>query len=398
MQKSPFLVRYNYSSPLSKYKFIQMTRNTSTNTYLCYNINKFMEEMYMNSKIKRIIDFSTAFGPSGMEDEVPKLAMEDVKDICEVHDDTMRNTYMRFKQDKEHETTILLDAHADEVGFIVQAIKPNGTIRFLPLGGWDPKNIVSGEVWILNDKGEKISGIVASQPVHFLSEEKRNGKVDFDDLVIDVGATSAQEVKEEFHISVGNFMCPAVTCKYDEAHKIFLGKAFDCRIGCAAVMDVLHQLKDVSHNIEATLTTQEEVGERGMDTAIKNLNPNIAICFEGCPSDDTFEQDYMIQSALKKGPMLRWFDRSYITSPRFMRYAIDLAHEKNIPVQESVRKGGGTNAGITHRYNIPTIIIGIPVRFAHASFGICSEEDYDNAVKLAVEIITNIDAQTIRGF
>ena len=398
MQKSPFLVRYNYSSPLSKYKFIQMTRNTSTTTYLCYNINKFMEEMYMNSKIKRIIDFSTAFGPSGMEDEVPKLAMEDVKDICEVHDDTMRNTYMRFKQDKEHETTILLDAHADEVGFIVQAIKPNGTIRFLPLGGWDPKNIVSGEVWILNDKGEKISGIVASQPVHFLSEEKRNGKVDFDDLVIDVGATSAQEVKEEFHISVGNFMCPAVTCKYDEAHKIFLGKAFDCRIGCAAVMDVLHQLKDVSHNIEATLTTQEEVGERGMDTAIKNLNPNIAICFEGCPSDDTFEQDYMIQSALKKGPMLRWFDRSYITSPRFMRYAIDLAHEKNIPVQESVRKGGGTNAGITHRYNIPTIIIGIPVRFAHASFGICSEEDYDNAVKLAVEIITNIDAQTIRGF
>ena len=183
----------------------------------------------MNSKIKRIIDFSTAFGPSGMEDEVSKLAMEDVKDICEVHDDTMRNTYMHFKQDKEHETTILLDAHADEVGFIVQAIKPNGTIRFLPLGGWDPKNIVSGEVWILNDKGEKISGIVASQPVHFLSEEKRNGKVDFDDLVIDVGATSAQEVKEEFHISVGNFMCPAVTCKYDEAHKIFLGKAFDCR-------------------------------------------------------------------------------------------------------------------------------------------------------------------------
>ena len=56
-----------------------------------------------------------------------------------------------------------------------------------------------------------------------------------------------------------------------------------------------------------------------MDTAINNLNPNIAICFEGCPWDDTFEQDYMIQSALKKGPMLRWFDSSYITSPRFMR-------------------------------------------------------------------------------
>lgn len=352
----------------------------------------------MDSKIKRILDLSTAFGPSGMEDEVSNLAMQDIKDICDTHDDTMRNTYMRLKQDQNHDTTILLDAHADEVGFIVQAIKPNGTLRFLPLGGWDAKNIVSGEVWILNDRHEKISGIVASQPVHFLSEAKKNGKVDFDDLVIDVGATSDKEVKESFHISVGNFMTPAVTCKYDKEHEIFLGKAFDCRIGCAALLDVLHQLKNVKHNIEATLTTQEEVGERGMDTAIKHLHPNIAICFEGCPSDDTFEQDYMIQAALKKGPMLRWFDRSYITSPRFMRYAIDLAHEKGIPVQESVRKGGGTNAGITHRYNIPTIIIGIPVRFAHASFGICSLEDYNNAVKLAVEIIQNIDNETIQSF
>lgn len=87
----------------------------------------------MNSKIKRILDFSTAFGPSGMEDEVSKLAMEDVKDICEVHDDTMRNTYMHFKQDKEHKTTILLDAHADEVGFIVQAIKPMVQFAFYHL-------------------------------------------------------------------------------------------------------------------------------------------------------------------------------------------------------------------------------------------------------------------------
>ncbi len=352
----------------------------------------------MNSKIKRILDFSSAFGPSGMEDEVSLLAQKDVQDICDVSDDTMRNTYMHLRQDKVHNTTILLDAHADEVGFIVQAIKPNGTLRFLPLGGWDPKNIVSGEVWILNNEGKKISGIVASQPVHFLSEEKRNGKVDFDDLVIDVGATSDKEVRESFHISIGNFMCPAVNCRYDEEHKIFIGKAFDCRIGCSALLDTLHQLEDINHNVDALLSTQEEVGERGMDTAIKNIHSDIAICFEGCPSDDTFEEGYMIQAALKKGPMLRWFDKSMITSPRFMRYALDLAKEKNIPVQESVRKGGGTNGGITHRYNIPTIIIGIPVRFAHASFGICALEDYENAVKLAVEIIKNIDEETIKGF
>lgn len=352
----------------------------------------------MDQKIQRILDLSTAFGPSGMEDAVSEYAMNDVKDICEVHDDTMRNTYMKLRSSNGKETTILLDAHADEVGFIVQAIKPNGTLRFLPLGGWDPKNIVSGQVWIQNDEGDLISGIVASQPVHFLSDAKKNQGTTFDTLVIDVGACSDQEVMKDFHISIGNFICPAVTCTYDERHEIFTGKAFDCRIGCAAVIDCLHQIKDCDHTILATLTSQEEVGERGMDTAIKTMKPDLAICFEGCPSDDTFEAEYMIQSGLKRGPMLRWFDRSMITSPRFMKYAVQIAKEHNIPIQTSVRKGGGTNGGITHVHNIPTIIIGIPVRFAHASFGIVAKSDYENAVSLALEIIKNIDADTIHGF
>lgn len=347
----------------------------------------------METKIKRIIELSNAFGPSGMEDEICAIAKNEMKDHCEVKEDTMRNTYMY--QTKEASTTILLDAHADEVGFIVQAIKPNGTIRFLPLGGWDPKNVVSSQVWILNDHNEKITGIVASQPVHFMTDKTKS--IDFQDLVIDVGATSQKDLEENYHISIGNFICPAVQCTFDEKNKIFMGKAFDCRIGCAALLDLMHQLDNANHSIIATLTSQEEVGERGMNTAIKKINPDIAICFEGCPADDTFEEGYMIQAALKKGPMLRWFDRSMITSPRFMKYALKIAKEHNIPVQTSVRKGGGTNGGITHCYDVPTIIIGIPVRFAHASFGICALEDYENAVKLAKEIILNIDEETIRS-
>ena len=108
----------------------------------------------------------------------------------------------------------------------------------------------------------------------------------------------------------------------------------------------------------------------------------------------------MIQSGLKRGPMLRHFDRSMITNPRYMSYCIQLAKEKNIPIQTSVRKGGGTNGGIYHCANqgIPTIIIGIPVRFAHAPCGICSYQDYKNAVSLAVSIIENITKETIQSF
>ena len=108
----------------------------------------------------------------------------------------------------------------------------------------------------------------------------------------------------------------------------------------------------------------------------------------------------MIQSALKKGPMLRHFDRSMITSPRFQRYALELARANDIPVQESVRKGGGTNGGITHtaRFGIPTIVIGVPVRYAHSSYGILAYQDYAHAVELAVQIIDKLDRETAESF
>ena len=106
--------------------------------------------------------------------------------------------------------------------------------------------------------------------------------------------------------------------------------------------------RTLTNTVSATLSSQEEVGERGMTCVMNNVKPDVVICFEGCPADDSFEEEYMIQSALKKGPMLRHFDRSMITSPRFQRFALELAHANDIPVQESVRKGGGTNGGITH--------------------------------------------------
>lgn len=356
----------------------------------------------MNSEIERIQTLSTLFGPSGMEDKVSAYAIEQTKSFCDARTDSMRNTILIPRSQKDHDTTILLDAHSDEVGFIIQAIKPNGTLRFLPLGGWDPKNVIGSQVWIQNTEGVLIDGIVASQPVHFLSASQKSNAIDFDQLVIDIGACSQEEVQNDYKIEIGAFACPAITCSYHEKQQIFMGKAFDCRIGCAALLETLSilQTKELDHSIIGLLSSQEEVGERGASLAIHQIQPDLAICFEGCPADDTFEESYMIQSGLKRGPMLRHFDRSMITNPRYMSYCIQLAKEKNIPIQTSVRKGGGTNGGIYHCANqgIPTIIIGIPVRFAHAPCGICSYQDYKNAVSLAVSIIENITKETIQSF
>ena len=86
--------------------------------------------------------------------------------------------------------------------------------------------------------------------------------------------------------------------------------------------------------------------------------------------------------------MLRFMDKSIICTPRYQRYALDLAEELGIPVQESVRTGGSTNGAPIHLSNqgVPVIVIGIPVRYIHTHYGIAAHSDVENAARLAAQI------------
>ena len=180
------------------------------------------------------------------------------------------------------------------------------------------------------------------------------------------------------------------------------GKAFDCRIGCAVVLEAMRRMegKALACDVVAVLSAQEEIGTRGAKVTVNRVKPDIAIVFEGCPADDTVVEPYMIQTAIRKGPMLRHIDRGMITHPRFQRYALDMAEKKGIPVQEAVRTGGATNGASIHlsEQGIPCIVIGLPTRYIHSHYGIASYQDFENAVKLAVEIIRSMDADVIAGF
>ncbi len=349
----------------------------------------------MNEEISRIKVLSDAFGPSGMEDDVIRKAMQSVPEQYDTKLDTMHNLYIVPKEKKDG-CTILLDAHCDEVGFIVQAVLANGTVRFLPLGGWNPVNVAGSAVKIKTENGF-VSGIVAAKPVHFMGEAEKKAPVSFESLVIDAG-TSSKEETMALGIVPGCFIVPDVTCEYIEKQRIFKGKAFDCRIGCAALLQTLHTLPETSNTVTGVLTVQEEVGERGSSLAVQNIKADVAICFEGCPADDSFERPDMVQTAMKKGVMLRAFDCSMITHPAFQKFALDCAEKADIPYQVAVRKGGGTNGGIYHLHDIPTIVIGIPTRFAHSTAGFCSYDDYLGAVRLAREIIKNINQNVIDSF
>lgn len=109
-----------------------------------------------------------------------------------------------------------MDCHSDEVGFMIEHINDNGSLRFLPLGGWHIGNIPAMSVIIKNSQGEYIPGVVASKPPHFMTEEERSRLPKLSELSIDIGTSSYEETVNLYGIEIGNPVVPDVNFSYDE--------------------------------------------------------------------------------------------------------------------------------------------------------------------------------------
>ena len=349
--------------------------------------------------LKMIGALSNAYGPSGFEDEAVAVARKYAPQDAKMEEDPLRNLYIRRAENTGTRPVLQLDAHSDEVGFMVQAIRPDGTLKFLTLGGWVLSNIPAHRVRVKTRDGHWIPGVTTSRPPHFMNREDRNLTPPLEEMSIDIGASSLEEARDVFRIRVGAPVVPDVAFEYDETHDLMIGKAFDNRLGCAAMLATLDALRGEQLNVDVVgaMAAQEEAGCRGAEVTARTVRPQIAIVFEGCPADDTVVEKWLSQTALRKGPMLRHIDARMITHPRFQRWTLDLAEELGIPVQEAVRSGGATNGAPIHLSNqgVPCVVIGLPVRYIHSHYGIAALSDFRAGVRLAVEMIKRINEKMI---
>ena len=358
--------------------------------------------MKRKALLKLAEELSNARGVSGFEDEVLAVLRRHGGHLGELSEDSLRNLYLSRRENRGGRPMVQLDAHSDEVGFMVRAVRPNGTLAFTPLGGWVPCNIPAHRVLVQTAEGDYIPGVVASKPPHFAGPGERNAVPAVEDMGIDIGASAREEVLRDFHIRIGAPVAPDAAFQYQEGRDLMIGKAFDCRLGCAALVQTLDLLagKDLAVDVTGAFAVQEEMGMRGAAVTANRVKPDAAIVFEGCPADDTVAEPWLVQTAIHKGPMLRHLDARMITNPRFQRYALDLAEELGIPVQESVRTGGSTNGGAIHLSNlgVPVIVIGIPVRYIHTHYGLAALADVEDAARLACALLEGLDGARIGGF
>lgn len=346
--------------------------------------------------LELIKSLSNSFGAPGYEDNIVNLVHKICQDF-DVQTDSLMNTFIRKTTD-DRPFTVMLDAHMDEVGFIVQSITSKGLIKFIPLGAWVPHNIPAHLVMIKDNDNHYVKGIVSSKPPHFMTEAEKSKPLSVDQLTIDVGASSRDEVLNLYKISVGAPIVPHCDFEFNEKNQIMLGKGFDNRLGCAAVVETITQSASYEHvNLVGALAVQEEVGTRGAQVTANTVKPDLAIVFEGTPADDVYLDD-TAQGVLGKGAQIRFRDSSYVANHRFIEFAHRIAKQENLPYQDAVRSSGGTNAGKIHLSNegVPVLVLGIPTRYIHTHHCFASLTDFRNTVKLALKIIEHLDEDVVK--
>ncbi len=325
-------------------------------------------------------------GPSGFESPVCAYLADYVRPFAdEVKVDPMGTLLARRSCGKPNAKTLLLDAHMDEIGFIVTAAE-NGFLRFASLGGLDPRVLPAMEVRVLAPEGP-IFGVIDTMPPHVLKAEDMEKATEIKDLCIDVGLTQEEAEKR---IPAGTPAVSASACE-DFGDGLLCGKSLDDRSCAAILVKVFEDLADKELNVDLTLmvSTQEEVGGRGAVTGAWNSVPDYAIV-----SDVTFAKstdgrsvipDVGKGAAVGVGPNM---------NAAFTRDMLRFAEEQDIPHVIEVCPGrSGTNAEEIQvsRCGVATALVSLPLRYMHTPTEVVSCEDMECVRRLIAGCVASME-------
>ena len=292
-------------------------------------------------------------GPSGDESAVAEVIRSLAAPYAdEITADTMGNLIVHKKGNGPK---VMFAAHMDSIGFIVTHVEKEGYLRIGKVGGISPKDVLNTPVRFKNG----VRGLITMDQKAAVKGPK------MDDLVLDIGAKSADEVKK-MGVQVGD------TVIYDtpsfQAGDRVASPYLDNRSCCAALLMALAQVKESENDLYFVFTVQEEVGLRGAKTAAYAIDPDYAVVTDVTVADDEVGTDHTGNSTLGGGAAIKIMDHSVICHPEMVKKLEKLAQEKNIKAQRDIICSGGTDAGVIHvsRAGVYTGGVSVPCRYVHS--------------------------------
>lgn len=346
-------------------------------------------------------ELTEADGVPGYEHEIRKIMARELNECTEELLYDKLGSIVGRSGNAEEGPRILVEGHMDEIGFMVKEITDEGFIKFLPLGGWWGHVALGHRMRVITSKGV-FPGVIGSKPPHLLEDDERKKVLKIKDMFLDLGTQDKFDVRETLGVKVGDPIVPESHFTIMGNTQNYLSKAFDNRMGCAVAIQVAQHLKETGHPnaLYAGASAQEEVGLRGAQTLAHLVDPDVAFCVDVGVAQDVPPEGFKKQERLGNGPTILIFDASMVPNVRFRDLIIETAEKENIPFHLSAMERGGGDGGRIHtsRLGVPTIYIGAPTRYIHAHNGIMNRADYDNTVKLIVEVIKRLDKETVRSF
>ena len=287
--------------------------------------------------------------------------------VDEVEVDVMGNVLGIRHAANADAPTLMLEAHLDEIGFLVTHIDGNGFVYTAPAGGIDKRAITAQPVIVYGDK--PYYGVFCSTPPHLSGKD---GELpDVSKCGIDIGLT-AEEAKKCIPLGSRVSYAPRFT---ELNENVVSSKALDDRAGIAAILHALRQIDGTPDvNIAVAFCVQEELGCRGVTPAVRRLQPDAAIV-----TDVSFaltpDSDPRKCAKLGQGVMI---GVSPILSTAMTDCLLQLVKDKEIPHQYEVMGGAtGTDADrvTVSLLGVPTALLSIPQRYMHTPIEVIDLRD-----------------------
>lgn len=348
---------------------------------------------------KLLEDLSNAFGPSGYEEDVRAIMRREFAPIADSIETDGLGSLIAVLKKSPDAPKVMMAAHMDELGMIVRYITPEGYLKFVTLGGWLDQGLINQRYWIKTRKGA-VLGVTGLKTPHVMTGDERTRLKLRDDIFIDIGAKSKADAEERFGVRPGDPIAPDSKFTTMGDGSLYLGKAWDDRVGCAVMVEVMRKLKasPANVNVYAVATVQEEIGLRGAQTSSHQVKPDIGISLEsGVASDYPGIRQEEAQERLGAGASMFLHDSSMIPTLSLRDFVIDLAKARAIPLQFNVLSGYGEDGAEMQRSysGIPAVNITVPTRYLHNHNGIISRSDFDHVVNLVTALIQKLDKPTI---
>lgn len=350
----------------------------------------------MDETVELLKALTEAHGVAGYEGEVRKLLRQYLKPLGTVTQDKLGSLICHQPGEGPK---VMIAGHMDEIGFMVHHITSDGYLKFVQLGGWWDQVILGHRVIVKTNKGD-VTGVVGAKPPHIIPLAERKKVVEKKDMYIDIGARSEKEVKDA-GVRIGDPVVPKADFEVMAPGKTLLAKAFDDRVGCAMVIDLLKGFVDQPKNndIFGVTTVMEEVGLRGATTSVRAIDPDVAIILEvDIAGDVPGVKKEQARTIIGEGPSIIMYDSGMIPNLKLRDLVIDTAEKEGIPLQISSYAVGGSTDGKQihiHGMGVPTVAIGIPTRHIHSHSGIIHRDDYENGVKLVAAIVRQLDDEIV---